>query len=105
MLVLVSEHSQVSEINAAVIRKLWVKKYQASAEQQMQQENFVFCHFENFPRPILPQLHSGAHCACVCHFPCTYATSVNIRCMLMFILVLILMSQCKPGFRSAEIVI
>ena len=79
MLVLVSEHSQVSEINAAVIRKLWVKMYLASAEQQKQQENFVFRHFENGPRPILPQLHSGAHYACVCHFPCAYATSVNIR--------------------------
>ena len=41
MLVLVSEHLHVSEINAAVIRKLWVKKYLASAEQQKQQENFV----------------------------------------------------------------
>ena len=40
MLVLVSEDSQVSEINAAVIRKLWVKKYLASAEQQKQQEKF-----------------------------------------------------------------
>ena len=80
VLVLVSEHSQVSEINAAVVRKLWVKtKYLTSAEQQKQQENFVFRHFENVPRPILPRLHSGAHCACVCHFPCAYATSVNIR--------------------------
>ena len=79
MLVLVSEHSQISEINAAVIRKLWVKKHLASAEQQKRQENFVFRHFENVPRPILPRLHSGAHCACVCHFPCAYATSVNIR--------------------------
>ena len=30
-------------------------------------------------RPISPRLHSGAHCACVCQFPCAYATSVNIR--------------------------
>ena len=36
---LVSEHSQVSEINAGEMRKLWVKKYLASAEQQKQQEN------------------------------------------------------------------
>ena len=34
VLVLVNEPSQVSEINAAVIRKLWVKRYLASAEQQ-----------------------------------------------------------------------
>ena len=41
---------------------------------------FVFVrHFENVSRPILPRLHSGAHCACVCHLPCPYATSVNIR--------------------------
>ena len=80
VLVLVSEHSQVSEINAAVIRGLWVKRYLASAEQQKQQENLVFVrHFENVPRPILPRLQSGAHCACECHFPCAYATSVNIR--------------------------
>ena len=79
MLALVIEHSQISEINAVVIRKLWVKKYPASAGQQKQQENFVFCHFENVPRPILLRLHSGAHCACVCHFLCAYATSVNIR--------------------------
>ena len=52
MLVLVSERSQVSEINAAVIGKLWVKNYLASAEQQKQQENFVLRHFENVPRPI-----------------------------------------------------
>ena len=39
---------------------------------------FVFRHFENVPRPILPRIHSGAHCACICHFPCAYATSVNI---------------------------
>ena len=25
------------------------------------------------------RLHSGAHCAYVCQFPCAYATSVNIR--------------------------
>ena len=75
MLVLVREHSQVSEINAAVIRK----SYLASAEQQKQQGNFVLRRFENVPLPILPRLHSGAHCACVCHFPCAYATSVNIR--------------------------
>ena len=74
MLGLVSEPSQVSEINAAVIRKLWVKKYLASADQQSSRRNF-----ENVPLPILPRLHSGAHCACVCHFPCAYATSVNIR--------------------------
>ena len=79
MLALVSEDSSVSEINAAVIRKLWVKKYLASAEQQKQQENFVFRHFENVPCPILPRLHSGSHSACVCYFPCAYATSVNIR--------------------------
>ena len=43
------------------------------------QENFVFVrHFENVARPIPPRLHSGAHCAYVCHFPCAYATSVNI---------------------------
>ena len=34
---------------------------------------------EKVSRPILQRLHSGAHCACVCHFPCAYATSVNIR--------------------------
>ena len=79
VLVLVSEHSQVSEINVTVIRKLWVKKFLASAEEQKQQENFVFRHFENVPRPILPRLHSGAHCSCVCHFPCAYATNVNTR--------------------------
>ena len=79
VLVLVSEHSQVSQINAAVIRKSWVKKCPASAEQQKQQENFVFRHFENVPRPILPRLPSGAYCACVCHFLCAYATGVNIR--------------------------
>ena len=80
VLVLVSEHSQVSEINAAVIRRLWVKRYLASAEQQKQQENLVFVrHFENVPRPILPRLQSGAHCAYECHFPCAYATSANIR--------------------------
>ena len=79
VLVLVSKHSQVSGINAAVIRKFWVKKYLASAEQQKQQENFVFRHFENVPRPILPRLHSGSHYACVCYFPRAYATSVNIR--------------------------
>ena len=79
VLVPASEHSLVSEINAAVIRKLWVNKDLAAPEQQKQQENFVFCRFENVPRPILPWLHSGAHCTCVCRFPCTYATSVNIR--------------------------
>ena len=79
VLVLVSEYSQVSEINKAMLRKLWVKKYLASAGQQKQQENFVFRHFENMLRLILPRLHSGAHYACVCHFPCAYATSVNIR--------------------------
>ena len=47
-LVLVSEHSQVSEINVAVIRKLCVKKYLASAEEQKQQQNFVFRHFDGF---------------------------------------------------------
>ena len=36
-------------------------------------------NFEDVPRPILPWLHSGAHYACVFHFPCAYATSVNIR--------------------------
>ena len=52
----------------------------SSAEQQWQQENFVFVrHFENVARPLPPRLHSGAHCACVCQFPCAYATSVNIR--------------------------
>ena len=62
-----------------MIRKLWAKKYLASGEQQ-KQHNFVFVrHFENVPRPILPRLHSGAHCACVCHFPCAYVTSMNIR--------------------------
>ena len=45
---------------------MWVKKYLASAEQQKQQENFIFRRFENVPRPILPQLQSGAHCTCVC---------------------------------------
>ena len=45
VLVLVTEHTQHSEINAAVIRTLWVKKYLASAEQQKQQENFVLRHF------------------------------------------------------------
>ena len=79
MLVLVSEISQVTEINAAAIRKFWIKKYLASAEPQKQQENFVFRHFENAPRPILPRLHSRAHCACLCYFPCAYATGVNIR--------------------------
>ena len=62
-----------------MIGKLWVKNYLASAEQQKQQENFVLRHFENVPRPILSRLHSGAHCAYVCQFPCAYATSVNIR--------------------------
>ena len=62
-----------------MLRKLWVKKYLASAEQQKQQENFVFRYFENMLRLILPRLHSGAHCVCVCHFPCAYATSVDIR--------------------------
>ena len=54
-------------------KKLVGKKYLASSEQQKQQENFVFHHFEKVPRPILPRLHSGAACACVCHFPCAYA--------------------------------
>ena len=40
---------------------------------------FRLLHFENVPRPILQRLHSGAHCACICRFPCAYATSVNIR--------------------------
>ena len=34
---------------------------------------------EKVPRPILPRLHSGARYSCVCHFPCAYATCVNIR--------------------------
>ena len=47
-------------------RKNVVKKYLASAEQQKQQENFIFHLLENVPRPMLPWLQSGAHCACVC---------------------------------------
>ena len=74
---LITNKKKVSEINAAVIRMLWVKKYLASAEQQKQQGNFVFCHLESVPRHILPRLHSEAYCACVCHFPCAYTTSVN----------------------------
>ena len=77
MVVLVSEHSQVSEINAAV--KIVGKKLSGICRAAKAAGEFVFRDFENVPRPILPQLHFGAHCACVCHFPCAYATSVNIR--------------------------
>ena len=76
LLVLISEHSQVSEINAAVIRKLWVKKYLASAEQQ---ESFVFRHFETCLVPYSRGFILELIWACVCHFPCAYVTSVNIR--------------------------
>ena len=71
VLVLVSEHSQVSEINAAVIRKLWVKKYPASVELQ----NSSSAILENVPRPTLPY---GAPFVKVlfrpnlCHFPLIY---------------------------------
>ena len=60
VLVLVTEHTQHSEINAAVIRKLCVKKYLASAEQQKQVSSSAI--FKTCPRPILARLHSGAQC-------------------------------------------
>ena len=82
VLVLVSEHSQVSELNAAVIRKLWVKSIwhlQSSKSSRRISSSAIL------------KIHSGAHCACrVYHFPCAYATSVNIRYD-MFMLVLMLM--------------
>ena len=34
--------------------------------------------------PILLGHHSGPHYACVCHFPCAYATSVNIHYAYVF---------------------
>ena len=95
---LVSEYSQVSEINSAVIRKLRVKSYLSSAEQQKQQENFVFvCYLKTC-------LVSYSHGFILKLIALAYATflvrtqQVPTFVMLMFMLVLTLMSQCKPGF-------
>ena len=73
VLVLVSEHSQISEINAAVIRKLWVKS--SKSNRRISSSAILKTCLVSYSHGFIPELI----CACVFHFPCVYAASVNIR--------------------------
>ena len=90
---LVSEHSQVSEINAAVIRKLRVKMYLSSVEQISSSSAILKTCLVSHSHGFILKLIAVAYATFLVR-----TQQVPTFVMLMFMLVLMLMSQCKPGF-------
>ena len=60
-------------------KKIVGKKVSGTCRPSKAAGEFRLPPFWKHASPILRRLHSGAHCACVCHFPRAYATSLNIR--------------------------